>query len=126
MVIVSNTTIVAVGNSVGDTTASKVLGTIKPAPGAPVTTKIGSFFGKGTNRTKLTKIANERLSKDIIYIYLDHHVQFENNNPHKAGPYSSPAYTGAKEYQSYNSPHAEDRKKRHILLTGVNEFSKIF
>ena len=75
----------------------------------------------------MTRAANERLSKDIIYIYWDDHGQFGNNNPRKTGLYSSPTYTGAKEYQIYNSPHAEDRKKeRYILLTGVDEFGKIF
>ena len=82
---------------------------MKPVPGAPVTTEIGSFFGKGTNRTELTD--NERLSKNIIYIYWDDHGQFGNNDPRKTGPYSSPTYTGAKEYQSYDSPPTEDRKK---------------
>ena len=104
-------TIVAAGNSEGDAAVSTVLGTMKPAPGATITTEIGSFFGKATNTTELTKAANERLSKDIIYIYWDDHGQFGNKNPRKTGSYSNPAYTGAKEYQSYNRPHAEDRKK---------------
>ena len=100
MVTVSDTSIVAVGNSAGDAAASIVPVTMKPAPGVPVTAEIGSLFGKGTNRTELTKAANARLSEDIIYTYWDDHGQFGNNNPHKTGPYSSPAYTGAKEYQS--------------------------
>ena len=114
MITVSDTTIVAVGNSAGDAAASTVPGIMKPAPGTTVTTEIGSFSGKGTNRTKLTKAANERLSKDIIYIYWDDHRQFGNNNPRKTGPYSNSAYTGAKEYLSYDSAHAEDCKKRGI------------
>ena len=76
-----------VGNSARDAAASIVPGTMQPAPGAPITAEIGSFFGKETNRTELTKAANERLSKDIIYIYWDDHGQFGNKNPQKIGPY---------------------------------------
>ena len=85
---------------------------MKPAPGAPATPEIGPFFGKGKNRTKLTMAANARLLEEVIYNYWDDHGQFGNNNPRKTGPYSSLAYKGAKEYQSYAIPHEEDRKKR--------------
>ena len=114
MIIVSNTTNVAVGNSAGDAAASTVTGTMKPAPGATVTTELGSFIGKGTNTTELMKAVNERLLKDTIHIYWDDHGQFGNKNPRKIGPYSNSSYTGVKEYLSYNSAHAEDRKKRGI------------
>ena len=116
MVTASDTSIVAAGNSAGDAAASIVPETMKPAPGAPVTAKIGSLLGKGPNRTKLTKAANARLSEDIIYTYWDDHGQFRNNNPRKTGPYSSPAYKGTKEYQSYDIPHAEDHKKEAYLV----------
>ena len=109
MIIVSDTTIVAVGNSAVDGAASTAIGTMKPAPGAMVITEFRSIFGKGTNRTELIKAANERLLKDIIYTYWDDHGQFGNKNPRKTGPYSNSSYTGAKEYLSYDSAYVDDR-----------------
>ena len=125
-ITVSNTTIVAVRNSAVDRAASTATGTMKPAPGATVTTEFESIFGKGTSRTELTKAANEKLLKGIIYTYWDDPGQFGNKNPRKTGPYSNSVYMGAKEYLSYDSAHADDRKKRHILLDGVNNFGSIF
>ena len=52
-ITVSNTLIVAVGNSTGDAAASTVTETMKPAPGATVTTEFGSFFGKRTNKDQI-------------------------------------------------------------------------
>ena len=46
MVTVSDTSIVAVGNLAGDAAASIVPRTLKPAPGSPVTTEIGSISAK--------------------------------------------------------------------------------
>ena len=71
--------------------------------------------------------ANERLLGEITYTYWNDYGQFGNNDPRKIGPYSTQAYTGAKEYKTFATPHPEDRKKRkNILLDGVEEFGKIF
>ena len=79
-ITVCDTIIVAVGNTVVDGAAAAATGTMKPAPGATGTTKFRSIYGKGTNRTELTKAANERLLKDIIYTYWNDHGQFGNKN----------------------------------------------
>ena len=55
MVTASGISILAVGNSAEDAAVAIFPETTKPAPGAPATAEIGPFFGKGKNRTELTK-----------------------------------------------------------------------
>ena len=108
-ITVSDTTSVAVGNTAVDGAAAAATGTMKPAPGATGTTKFRSIYGKGTNRTELTKAANERLSKEIIYTYWEDYGQFGNTKTCKTDHYPNSAYTGVNEYLSYNSTHVDDR-----------------
>ena len=71
MVTASDTSIVAVENSAGNATVAIVPGTMKPAPGAPATAEIGPFFGKGKNRTELTKVVNiEFTIIHVLTLYL--------------------------------------------------------
>ena len=126
MVTVSRTSTVAEANSEGNATVTIVPETIKPASGAPGIAGIRTFFRK-KNRTKVAVAANERLLGEIIYTYWDDYGQFGNNNPRKTSPYSTQAYTGAKEYKSFATPHQEDcNKRKNILLDRVEEFAKLF
>ena len=126
-ITVSNITRVAVRNTAMDGAASAATGTMKPAPGATDTTKFGQLtLGKGTNKDELTKVANERLPKDIIYTYWDDYGQFGNAKTYKTGHYSNSACTGVKEYLSYDSAHVDDYKKNAIMLDGMNEFDTLF
>ena len=87
---------------------------------------IGTFFKK-KNRTAVVAAANERLLEEIIYTYWDDYGQFGNKDPCKTGLYSTQAYTGAKEYKSFDTPHPDDRNKRkNIMLDGLEGFAKIF
>ena len=68
--------------------------------------------------------ANEQLSGETIYTYWDGFGQFGSKDPHTTGPYSTPAYTGAKEYKSFDTPHPDERNKRkNIMLVVVEEFA---
>ena len=126
-ITVSNTTSVAVGNTTVGGAASAATGKMKPAPGATDTTKfVQPTLGKGTNRAELTEAANERLSKDIIYTYWDDYGQFGNKKTRMTGYYSNSAYTGVKEYLSYDSTHVDDHKRKAIMLDGLNEFDTTF
>ena len=125
MVTVSGASTVASANSEEPTTVTTVPETIKPVSRASSSTSIGTFFQK--NRTAAAAAANEWLSGEIIYTYWDDYGQFGNKDPRMTGPYSTQAYTGAKEYKSFATPHPDDRNKRkNIMLDGVEEFAKIF
>ena len=127
MVTVSVTSTVAKANLTGNAMVAKVPDAIQPASGASGDPNKITTYLKKPDRTDLVAAANERLSGGIIYTYWDNHGQFGNKNPRKTGPYSTSAYTGAKEYKTFATPHPEDRKKRkNILLDGVEEFGKIF
>merc|ERR1712238_609226 len=99
----------AEGNVTGKEMVVAVPDAIQPASGAPGDlNKITTYLEK-PDRTDLVAAANERLAGGTLYTYWDNHGQFGNKNPRKTGPYSNSAYTGAKEYQSFATPHPEDR-----------------
>ena len=119
MVTVSGTSTVTEENLAGNAMVTKVPDTIKPASRALGIAAIATFFKKKF-RTEVVAAANKRLLGEILYTYWDDYGQFGNKDPRKTGPYSTQAYTGAKEYKFFDTPHSGDHNKRkNILLDGV-------
>ena len=76
--------------------------------------------------TERAEAANDLLSKDIIYTYWKDYGQFGGTTNCTTGHYANSAYTDASEFLSYDTSHFTDRKRKAIMLHGVNEFSTIF
>ena len=72
------------------------------------------------------KAANSPLSKNVMYTYWEDYLQFGDTTNRKTGNYANSAYTGVKEFLSYDTAHYTDQNMMAIMLHGVNVFDTIF